>query len=283
MIRATAGMMNRPLGVTMDSLLIGMQLVLAPFKIVPGYTGNAMQVLRTNDNATTDIGFSGNDFDDASFDSFVTTNQAVVTNLYDQTGNGRHHGQTGTINRPVVKNGSGKILVNGRQAMFFNGVTHSLISPNVIGNPGDNGVVTMITVFRKSGNSFATLYNQGNTLNYWNYGVCVDSGIMFRNTNNDWKYGATNTVSNGSLHCFVSISNGASSQGFLNKVSLGTVSQGTSVTSGGVPYSEIGKRANFNGEYFSGEVMAHIVIARAISAQERDFIENFLMSYCSIV
>ena len=283
MIRATAGMMNRPSGITMDSVLTGMQLVLSPRKVVPSYAGNAMTVLRTNDNATSDISFVGNDFDAASFDSFVTTNQAVVANLYDQTGNGRHHGQTGTINRPVLKNGSGKILVNGRQAMLFNGVTHSLISPNVINNPGDNGVVTMISVFRKSGNSFATLYNQGTSGTYWNYGICVDSGIFFRNTNNDWKYGGSNTVANGSLHCFVSISNGASTQGYLNKVSLGTIAQGTSVTGGGTPFSEIGKRANSNDEYFSGEVIEQIVIARAISAQERDFIETNIMTYYSIV
>ena len=267
--------------ITMDSFLTGAQLVLSPRKVVPTYSGSGMQVLRTNDNATTNIGFSGNDFDAASFDSFVTTNQAVVTNLYDQTGNSRHHGQTTPNNRPVLKNGSGKIIVNGRQAMSFNGVTHSLICPTVIGNPGTNGVVTMITVFRKGNNNFATLYNQGVSGAYWNYGLCVDTGIRFRNTNNDWPYGGSNTVSNGTLHCFISISNGAVSQGFLNGVSLGTVSQGTAPSSGGTSYSEIGKRAGDTGEYFTGEFVEHYVLTRAISTQERAFIENNIRAYYS--
>jgi len=58
-------------------------------KLRTGYTGAAMQVRRSSDNATQDIGFTSNgNFDAAAFNAFVGSGTGYVNRWYDQPGNG---------------------------------------------------------------------------------------------------------------------------------------------------------------------------------------------------
>lgn len=52
------------------------------------YSGAVVNVRRSSDNATKDIGFAGNDFDVAGFNTFVGGGSGFVAIWYDQSGNG---------------------------------------------------------------------------------------------------------------------------------------------------------------------------------------------------
>lgn len=71
------------------------------------YTGYALQVRRSNDNATQDIGFTANgDLDTASLKSFAGSNTLYVTIWYDQSGNGLNLTQSDPTHQPaIVTNG----------------------------------------------------------------------------------------------------------------------------------------------------------------------------------
>lgn len=66
-----------------------------------GWAGNCLQVRRSSDNTTLDIGFSGNVVDFAAADAFAAGSNLFVTTFYDQSGNGKDLTQAATASQPV--------------------------------------------------------------------------------------------------------------------------------------------------------------------------------------
>lgn len=80
-------------------------------RVNPSYTGNAIQVRRSSDNATQNIGFVGQDLDTASLLSFVGAGNGFVSIWYDQYGN-RNFTQTANANQPQIVN-AGALYLEG--------------------------------------------------------------------------------------------------------------------------------------------------------------------------
>ena len=103
------------------------------------YTGNAIKVRRSSDNAEQDIAFVNNELDTASLETFAGAGDAFVTTWYDQSGNGSNATQaTASIQPQIVLSGS-TILDNGKPAIQFNedemvstrnGTTDNYAQPN---------------------------------------------------------------------------------------------------------------------------------------------------------
>ena len=76
-------------------------------KLSSSYVSYAIQVRRSSDNATQDIGFtSGGDLDTSALLAFVGANNGYVSIWYDQSGNGRNLTQTNVSRQPsIVSNG----------------------------------------------------------------------------------------------------------------------------------------------------------------------------------
>lgn len=64
----------------------------------------AIRIRRSNDNAETDIGFSGGALDTAAITSFVGANSAFITRIYEQVGSGYDFTQTTAANQPRIVN-----------------------------------------------------------------------------------------------------------------------------------------------------------------------------------
>jgi hypothetical protein len=88
-------------------------------KLRSAYTGSAIRVRRSSDNAEQDIGFSGNDFDTAALTSFVGAGDGFVTTWYDQAGSNNATSTT-TTQQPLIVS-SGSLVVNefGKPAINF--------------------------------------------------------------------------------------------------------------------------------------------------------------------
>lgn len=83
-------------------------------KLRAGYTGDCVEVRRSSDNATTDIGFDGNgDIDSTSLLSFVGSNLGTVVTWYDQSGNGYDATSGGSGVEPIIASGSAMIYDDG--------------------------------------------------------------------------------------------------------------------------------------------------------------------------
>jgi len=72
------------------------------------YTGNAIRVRRSSDNAEQNIGFDGSgNLDTTALTSFCSGTNGFVTTWYDQSGNGNNATQTTAANQPqIVSSGS---------------------------------------------------------------------------------------------------------------------------------------------------------------------------------
>lgn len=102
---------------TSQPIMIGYSLR----KLITAYSGNAVRVRRSSDNAQENIGFTpiGN-FDEAALKTFAGSGNAFVTIWYDQSGNGKNMTQTNTGLQPqILFNGNLKYINNNRPTIDF--------------------------------------------------------------------------------------------------------------------------------------------------------------------
>ena len=84
------------------------------------YTDNAIRVRRASDNTEQDIGFSGENLDIASLQSFCSGTDGFVTTWYDQSGNAKDATQTTAVNQPKIVSSGSVILKNSKPEILFN-------------------------------------------------------------------------------------------------------------------------------------------------------------------
>jgi hypothetical protein len=71
------------------------------------YSGNAIKVRRSSDNAEQDIAFTNNELDTTSLETFAGSGDAFVTTWYDQSGSGNDATQATAAEQPkIVENGT---------------------------------------------------------------------------------------------------------------------------------------------------------------------------------
>jgi hypothetical protein len=93
------------------------------------YTGNAIRVRRSSDNAEQDIGFIDNtnkDLDIAALTSFCSGTNGFVTTWYDQSGNGRNATQTTAANQPQIVSSGNIINENSKPCLDWDGTNRWL-------------------------------------------------------------------------------------------------------------------------------------------------------------
>ena len=110
---------------------------------------NAIRVRRSNDNAETDIGFSGDELDTASLLSFVGANNGFVTTWYDQSGNNKNSTMATAGSQPLIISSGSLNQVNSKAAILGDGIDDTLrYSGLSLTNP-----ITIFTVVDKVGTS----------------------------------------------------------------------------------------------------------------------------------
>lgn len=84
------------------------------------YSGDAIVVRRSSDNATQSIGFVNNELDTASLTTFCSGADGFVTTWFDQSGNGVNATNTTASSQPKIYDSvTGVILENGKAAIDF--------------------------------------------------------------------------------------------------------------------------------------------------------------------
>jgi len=108
------------------------------------YSGSAIRVRRSSDNAESDIGFSGGNLDTTALTSFCSGTNGFVTTWYDQSGNARNATQTTAANQPQIVSSGSVINVNSKPSVRFQ--DGSDILKNV--SSGTSTANTMAVVFK---------------------------------------------------------------------------------------------------------------------------------------
>jgi hypothetical protein len=94
------------------------------------YSGNCVTVRRASDNATLDIGFSNNELDTASLETFCTGTDGFVTTWFDQSGNGKNATQTTASSQPKIVSAGSVILENNKPAIEAVDIFNALLVPS---------------------------------------------------------------------------------------------------------------------------------------------------------
>ena len=86
-------------------------------KLRTAYTGNAIRVRRSSDNAEQDFGFVNNVLDTASLLTFCGAGNGFITTWYDQSGNNRNAIKTTAVNQPRIVINGAVVTVNAQAAI----------------------------------------------------------------------------------------------------------------------------------------------------------------------
>jgi len=115
-------------------------------KLRNAYTGSAIRVRRSSDNAEQDIGFSGGNLDTSALTTFVGANDGFVTTFYDQSENARNMTQSTAANQPQIVV-SGSVLTQGsKPIMKFTSSSQRLNTPSFSLSANRTYVMTLYNV-----------------------------------------------------------------------------------------------------------------------------------------
>jgi hypothetical protein len=138
-------------------------------KLRTAYAGNCLQVRRSSDNATQNIGFVGNALDTASLLTFVGANNGFVSIWYDQSGNANDASQPTAGNQPrIVSSGSLQTINSLPTVFFITGSTSilAMASATITGN-AQSGVVVAQRTAATTTRQIVSGFNSGSlTLRY---------------------------------------------------------------------------------------------------------------------
>ena len=181
-------------------------------KLRTAYSGAALRVRRSSDNAESDIGFVSNQLDTASLLSFVGAGNGFVTTWYDQSGNGNNATQTVAANQPRIVNAGTLETISGKTSIQFDGSNDNLYS-NFTDIPQP---ISTYFVTTKPSNTYRFIFDSNNNRHY----------LSNSNTNSNLEFWAGSTgifpdpFTSNTRYLFNTLSNGANSYLSLNNINF---------------------------------------------------------------
>jgi hypothetical protein len=145
-------------------------------KLRAAYTGSAIRVRRSSDNAEQNIGFDGSgNLDTTALTSFCSGTDGFVTTWYDQSGNSNNAAQTTAANQPQIVSSGAIIIDNGKPALLLDGSNDKFITNSGINSSN----MTIVPILNKdSSNAYSSLFIENGGL----------AGFIQYPTNGGWIY-----------------------------------------------------------------------------------------------
>ena len=147
------------------------------------YTGHAIQVERSSDNTTQDIGFDSNgDLDESALSTFCTGTTCKVRTWYGQeasggTGSGNDAVQTTHANQPTIYTGGAIVKQDGRVGFDFNGSSNVLVNTTVSITDYDFSIVN-VNVHPATNGVPSGLYLSTSSNTYYHHLAVGGSGTL---------------------------------------------------------------------------------------------------------
>lgn len=184
---------NAYFGVTQNLLLDLYPSVKAAYslrRLRSYYTGSAIRVRRSSDNAEQDIGFVNNELDTASLTSFCGASNGYVTTWYDQGRGGFNKTQTNAVQQPMIVS-SGSVLLSGsKPCMRLDGSDDQFIT-----NDYSAGSVVITNVVEIISNVFGSLIGSIPDPSRFSHFFQIGSAVSPSQSN----YGTPSVYVNGAL------------------------------------------------------------------------------------
>ena len=153
-------------------------------KLRTRYTGSAIRVRRSSDNAESDIGFVNNELDTATLTTFIGANSGFVTTWYDQGFYGRNLIETTAANQPIIVNAGTIQTVNGKPAVYFDTTAKKLSV--AYGFPGATSFI--FDVLKSNDTTFLVYHGQSGGFFFASVGNSADSSTLINYNANVSQY-----------------------------------------------------------------------------------------------
>ena len=127
-----------------------------------GYTGSAIRVRRSDDNAEQDIGFRNNELDTSSLETFSLGSDCFVTTWYDQSGNGKNTTQSTASNQPKIVSSGSTITEGTKPTLSFSSGNGLLNTSEFVSGSNDRAIISVA----KMPSSGGSLYGFGVNSNF---------------------------------------------------------------------------------------------------------------------
>lgn len=239
------------------------------------YHGFCMRVRRSTDNAQLDIGFDVNgDLDTTYMKNFIGTATGFVAIWYDQSNSGRHLNQPTISYQPKIINGGQLIKENGRPFVGFFGVPYSSTYNHLDvagGTVATNAQVIIVNKFSPASGSDGFLLGasaiSGNTFRWHSDNVNLKlfhPSFVSASVNNGTLYvnGVLTSTSTAPYH-----------------TTLKVISLAPQTANSGTEWDVIGRDRTTHHTSDGGGYSELYSFSTAISASERQVIENSIISY----
>jgi len=150
-------------------------------KLNSSYSGDAI-IVTTNGVDSQTIGFSGNDLDTATLESFAGSGDAYVSTWYDQSGNSRNFTQSTFANMPKIVSSGSTITQNSKPIVEFDGSTRymDLAAQQTF---SDEFFMTFAIRPTSNANAFGSLLN--------GQGTAQNRVLVYENTNTSIRIAGT--------------------------------------------------------------------------------------------
>ncbi|MDP3394705.1 fibrinogen-like YCDxxxxGGGW domain-containing protein [Sediminibacterium sp.] len=242
-------------------------------KLSSTYSGSAIQVRRSNDNTTQDIGFTaGGNLDTDALTSFVGSNTGYLTIWYDQSGNARNLAQATTDKQPVIIESGVIYTRNTKPTVFFQGEENGLASSTYDGMAcvtanylTSNPISVNLVAGSKANQSSTHLRRAIQGSNNWLVGPYQDKHSWFaggfnHNINEAW--------STTEVEVFTVIQTGSGNSSYRKSVAQ------TTANNNGIPrVMNMGGSGAYN-EPLNGYISELITFNSSLSNTDRQTIEN---------
>lgn len=253
------------------------------------YTGNAIRVRRSSDNAEMDVGFdTDGNLDTAPMMTWVGSNSAYVTVFYDQSGNARNLGQTTTGAQPRIVN-AGTLEVNaGKPKIVFDGTDDYLVSNDV--GLYTAGAATLISVHGLAADSADTYFGEVGTSNAQSYRLArigagsaspVWRGSLTVGGTNPWSLtaGAGDVTFDGSLRHLFTVDTGSQVASYQDQVERLALTSAARTTAPTLVRTSLGAAAYNTPSGFVSGFVQEIIVWGSNQASSRVDISNASKAY----
>ncbi|HKC68272.1 MAG TPA: arabinofuranosidase catalytic domain-containing protein [Bacteroidia bacterium] len=269
-------------------------------KLYCSYAGNAINVRRSIDNTTQDIGFtSTGDLDTATLKTFVGTGGTrvgYITKWYDQSGNGNNAVQATAANQPQIMTGGKVNRQNSIPTMVFDGSTSYFTIPYAATTMSFTNASTCNAVLARTAAAggtcdavFCQQYTGGNisTALSWNSLPAPGTTLAYGYYPPGWQNAElpTDVTINTDNIITGTILSGAANTTAINLYQNGTLqaamtNQTTVGTESGLAFN-IGKRWDL-ANYAPINLQELIVFTSVLSTTDRQYLEFSQSAYYSI-
>jgi hypothetical protein len=225
-------------------------------KLNPSYSGKAVNIRRSSDNTTQDIGFTSyGDFDVNAFNSFVGGGSGYVKIWYDQSGNANNASQPTAANQPQLTLAG----LSGQPVLTFNSSSVLTLTSSIATTTytflGVGVVTSTRLIFLGGGNEF--------------FGPSGANSVLLRDPSDS---GITASTTTTGYRLYEAGDSSGSATFWVRGVSVGTGSVASQT------FSSIGYRGNSGGQYSVGAIGELLVYNSVLSTTNRQLIESYLIS-----